>query len=159
MSWPTARAALRPGLMPIRKILVAVDFSPYSTLALESAKELAQATGASLTLVHVCEITELAIMDFVYIDPPEKIQGAVEAAQKALTELVEAQGGGMQTEVVLGSPAKALADAASDYDLMVVGTHGRTALSRMFVGSVTEQLVRLSPCTVVVAKGDVGEDD
>ena len=60
-------------------------------------------------------------------------------------------------KALVGVPWEAIADAAREgkYDLLVVGTHGRTGVSRAFIGSVAERLVRQAPCSVLVVRGSV----
>jgi nucleotide-binding universal stress UspA family protein len=56
----------------------------------------------------------------------------------------------LNTDVALGSPASVILERAVEYDLVVMGTHGRTGLERAWVGSVAEQVVRRSPCSVLL---------
>jgi nucleotide-binding universal stress UspA family protein len=142
------------------KILVAVDGSDTSQHALQQAIELAQGLSAALRIVHVVDMNwlplgpELAI-DFETISAArrgvgEKIVAAArESAQKAG---FVAEATLMETETPTQHVAETIAREASRWpaDLVVLGTHGRRGFQRLLLGSVAEQLTRLSPVPVLL---------
>ena len=158
-------AGLPGGAVPspfcIRKILVPVDFSECSRKALRYAIPFAKQFGASLTLLYVTQIN-YAAGEFGMIDSP-LMEGQVrEAAEKAMEKLLREEIGdavpaAKQTRI--GRPASEIAAAAKelDADLIILSTHGHTGLKHMLLGSVTENVVRLAPCPVLVVREEEHE--
>ena len=129
------------------KILVAVDFSDCSTMALDYACELAQQLDAKLCLLHV--LTRLADGSS---DEPEQIRLALEKLNSIISAREELA---LQTnkEVLTGVSAhRLIVDYArhNNVDLIVMGTHGRKGLARFALGSVAERVLRDAPCPVTV---------
>jgi nucleotide-binding universal stress UspA family protein len=137
-----------------KRILVATDLSAASEDALRQA---ASYTGSTLGVIHVMpnlvdvrplfpQNTEANAVHAVEIEA--KVRGALEDAAKAVTagpvEVFVAQG--LDHEAVIAQAKKWKAD------LLVVGSHGRTGIPRLLLGSVAEQLVRAAPCSVLVAR-------
>jgi len=150
-----------------RKILIPVDGSAPSDLALASAIELAKTFGAKLRLVHVVE--EMAYM--TGYDPFGGYAGDLirimrENGQKILQEgMAKAQAAGVEVDDVLFDTlgerlAESVASNARHWgaDLIVVGTHGRRGLARAFLGSGAEQIIRLAPVPVLVVRANGSAD-
>ena len=136
--------------MNYKKILFATDFSPASAEALHYATSLARDSGAVLLILHVEEAPtafaagEMMLPPVDYPNPEiRKMLEAVvpdDAAVKYEHHLLE------------GSPAEEIVSLANEkkVDLIVLGTHGRTGLRRVFIGSTAERLVRHATCPVLV---------
>jgi nucleotide-binding universal stress UspA family protein len=146
--------------MTLRRIAVAVDFSPESIYAFDHAVGLARRDGAAVTMVHVAvtiDPLEIGLPDAATL--PAFRQLIVEdasATERALTELrARAVGVAVDSVVVDGFPDAALVAAAAerDADLVVLGTHGRTGLGRALLGSVAEKVIRTAGRDVMVARG------
>jgi nucleotide-binding universal stress UspA family protein len=145
--------------MTIRKILCPIDFSEDSRQAMKSAAQLAIEHRAELMIFHAWYIPPMALgSEFGY--PAELVTDANGAADRGMAAaVVEARALGVATvssRVVCGPPwqeiiASATADPA--IDLIVIGTHGRTGLARVFLGSVAEMVVRHAPCSVLAIHG------
>jgi len=140
-----------------KRICCAVDFSDPSRLALYQAADLAKRDGAELMLVHVYEVPQPAVDVLL---PAVDLTGpaAAEAEQKLIGWVAEAarlRGAPVKTRILAGHPALEVARAASEAgcDLVVVGTHGRTGVKRLVLGSVAERIVREAHCDVLVARG------
>jgi len=145
--------------MNIKRILVPVDYSACSRSALRLAAELAQRLGGALEVLHVWNRPSY-VSDVVMTrsDP---------LSAKSLTTLIEENArrdleqflssAELPAEItwvsrlVAGDPASAILHElkVGKHELMVVGTHGRTGLSHLLLGSVAEKLVRLSPIPVL----------
>ncbi len=141
-----------------QRILCAVDFSEGSRAALRLAAELAREREAHLVLVHV---EEAPLWER---EPALRMPGDLTEERRAQvrTELAAWQ----HQAVMLGAPKVttavasgvawdrlvALAQDDPAVELVVVGTHGRTGLSRALIGSVAERVVRHAPCSVLVAR-------
>ena len=141
--------------MKIKRILVPVDFSELSKQALQVADDMAVEKGAELHVLHVYEIVQVSIMDFNYVDPPEKIAQVAQAAEKELanwTAQLKTPQERLRKQVVTGSPVREISNASANADLIVMGTHGRSGVSHFLMGSVAERVVQAAKCSVLVVK-------
>lgn len=141
----------------IKRILVPVDFSDRSRATVPIAEALAEVYGARLELLYV--IDEDAVpMAHVPLLGPVRVSGQeVQARFHKLMEKLVAQYNGsvkVSGSVVLGHPARDILSRAEEdeIDMIVMSTHGRTGLERMFLGSVAEKVVRRAPCPVFTVK-------
>ena len=151
-------------------IVVGIDYSPASDLALERGLELA--TARPLAEVHVVNVVRL-YGEQVLIDRPAEPAGfagvSLADAKQQLGRYVEQrrsaflakQGESRATgtwrvvsHLRLEAPAEEIAQLSADLeaDLVVVGTHGRRGVARLMLGSVAESVVRLAPCPVLVVR-------
>jgi nucleotide-binding universal stress UspA family protein len=154
------RPARRAGGKRFGRILHASDFSPASRRAFDVAVGLAKAHGAALMLVHVVE-TALPWAEDAYVSPEiytRLVESARAVATKRLDALVRrarAAGLSVSGRLVDGSPRDAIPRAAkrAHADLLVVGTHGRTGLQKLLLGSVAERVVATAPCPVLTVRG------
>ena len=143
----------------IRRILHATDFSRASTPALTWAVDMAKANRARLTVVHVMAPPSLALPGEGYVSPAlyENLESSARAqANKRLAKVVaRAKTAGVRANVLLleGVPHERIARAARRADLLVIGTHGRSGLAKLFLGSVAGRLVTLAPCPVLTVRG------
>ena len=152
-----APATDRPG--PSR-ILVATDFSPPSDTALEFARTLAARFGASLHLLHVVEDPTIGgpVASEMYLaESPATRTERLKDSQARLSHRVTGSDRAAlnaTTEVVFGRSAEMIVDYAADTkaDLIVMGTHGRTGLAHLLVGSVAERVVRHAACPVLTVR-------
>ena len=146
----------------IARILVPVDFGPHSDRAVRYATYLAGKLGASVELVHVVDnpVASGAWTAEVYVpNLPQLLESLIGEANKRLTAMKSLVAGhGIQAEAIVltGQPAHTIVDhaLARGFDLIVMGTHGRTGLSHVFVGSVAERVVRKAPCPVMTLRDD-----
>jgi universal stress protein A len=148
----------------LERILVPVDFSPGSHIALEYAAFLAAKVGASIDVLHVMEPHPYPAAEaVVQLGGGAVKQTLAEFARseagKAMEKLLaDAEGhpgiGSVKGRLESGRPSEVIAQTAHDagYDLIVMGTHGRTGLSRLFLGSVAEQVQRLARCPVLTVR-------
>jgi nucleotide-binding universal stress UspA family protein len=145
--------------MKMRRILHPSDFSSASRAAFARAVAMARADGAELLLVHV--MTPVIPPMDGYISPKlyDDMQRSMEAhARKQLDKLVaKAKASRIRVRGVLleGTPADRIVRAARSHhaDVIVIGTHGRTGLARVFLGSVAERVVGTAPCPVLTVRG------
>jgi nucleotide-binding universal stress UspA family protein len=135
-----------------RKILYSTDFSTMGHTALEMATSLARDRGAKLVIVHV-EEPPMAYGggEFYYgMDEPNR-----EEIQRMLAEVVPTDPT-IQYEhrLMIGLPATSIVEMArrENVELIVMGSHGRTGLTRLLMGSVAEEVVRKAECPVLVVK-------
>lgn len=143
-----------------QRILTAVDFSEAAEEALRRARELAEATGASLYLLHVVEEPPALFYADVLADPTINplgetpiIEMMVENAQKRLTTLGQRYGVDPdRCLVVTGAPRSEILDQAEKIgaDLIVVGRHGHGFFERLLIGSVSSYVVNHADRDVLV---------
>ncbi len=154
----------------MRHILVATDFSDTAAAALGQAASLASALGARVTLLHVVyddKITEtllgLDAMEYLTRMVGEEAtaeEGAEYLRNSALDKLRESIASvpdprpDMEPAVVSGKPAEEIVAyaAAHGVDFIVVGTLGRGAIGKAFLGSVADKVIRLAECPVLVVR-------
>jgi len=138
--------------MNAKKILFPTDFSHLSDAALEHASALARDTGATLLIVHVEEPPMAYGGGEMYYGIPEPDRDEV----RRMTEAVRPTDPEVRFEhrLVDGSPAEEIVRVADEehVDMIVIGTHGRTGLKRLLMGSTAEQVMRLAKCPVFVFK-------
>lgn len=142
------------------RILVATDFSPASDAALEHARTLARQFGSSLNLVHVFEdpFTSGAFVgDGTVMMPMDLREALLESAGAQLADRHAAHAEalpGSSTDLLIGSGAKSIVEHAqtTHADLIVMGTHGRTGLPHLLLGSVAERVVRTATCPVLTTR-------
>lgn len=139
-----------------RHVLCPVDFSPSSKYGIDLAAELAEKDGLGITLLHVLDLPvgysgEPTTLDFV--------SGLDRTSSELLDRWADELRAKVQIPVtkrtLIGNPAEQILTALDQdltYDLVIVGTHGRTGLSRALLGSVAEKIVRTAPCAVLVAR-------
>ncbi|MBU7013823.1 MAG: universal stress protein [Theionarchaea archaeon] len=140
-----------------KKILIATDGSEHSERAEAHGLMLAKRSGALVTALYVVEVVHPARS---IGGPPsllleEQKEGLMEEGKKIVDRVVQ-KGKDMGVEVhpmvEEGHPAQEIIDHAADYDLVVVGTLGRTGLSHLLLGSVAERVVRHAPAPVLVVR-------
>jgi nucleotide-binding universal stress UspA family protein len=135
-------------MLPIRSILVPTDFSTGAEAAAEVAYVLARAVGARVTLLHVYQLPAYVFPDgSAYLTPPDTaaaIAGAVDEQLRALEEKAERAGVPAAVQSAQGLAADEILRVAREggYDLIVMGTHGRTGVKRLVFGSIAEQVTR-----------------
>jgi nucleotide-binding universal stress UspA family protein len=143
----------------MRRILFASDLSKASAKAFATAVTLAKATHVEMVILHV-------LVPFVPLVPESYIGGATldqinaDARRWGVQQLAKltakAKGGGVRASglIMTGDPAGQIVRAAraKRAGLLVLGTHGRTGLSRLFVGSVAQRVIASARCPVVTVR-------
>lgn len=149
-------------MIQLKKILFPTDFSDCAAGAQQFALEFAKQFGAELHVLHIIHDLSLEVPEFgmglafpAYVENvPQHRQEAREATLKALRERLPE---GTETDpkitcsVEFGQPFLQILEYAKQHeiDLIVVGTHGRTGLAHILLGSVAERIVQKSTCPVL----------
>ncbi len=140
-------------MISIRRILVPVDLSGTSEHALVYAGELAEKLGAQLTILYVVPEPAAVLPDMMMPVPvaTADVDDLTAAGQQSLAELIAAKNLGRlnpTAEVRLGDAGEEIVAAAKELnaDMIVVGTHGRSGLKHLLLGSVADHVVRHAPC-------------
>ncbi len=145
-------------LVRLSRILCPVDFSEPSREAVHYAADLAQQFGAELTLLSVYQVPGYALPDGVLVAGPETLNQIAGDVDRQLDEWRrEAEDRGapsVRTESAMGAPHTEIVRHAGDraIELIVIGTHGRTGLKHVLLGSTAEKVVRTAPCPVLTVR-------
>jgi nucleotide-binding universal stress UspA family protein len=144
-------------MVSIKKILYPTDFSSYSNQAYFHAIALAETYDARLTILHVYTPRVAAIAVAPDGIPPVVSETADDRARwQGQLEQIRPLNSDVSADHVMleGDPAEEIIDYANNanIDLIVMGTHGRTGLERLLLGSVAEKVLRGAQCSVLVAK-------
>ena len=146
-------------MTPIKKLLCPVDCSESSKVALEYGLFIAKHFGAKAHVLHAWHVSMHVRPDLsVWVEAggQQPIHEVVEAEARSETErflstLDPATRATIDVHLVQAEPAKAIIETAAreKFDLIVMGTHGRSGLAHLALGSVAERVVRHSPCPVL----------
>lgn len=149
---PTAEGpakAAAPEARPFKKIVIAMDGSVTSAAAVTSASEIARRTGAKIILIHVSD-WQLHYRAPAHPVPDESVEQEFRVAETLLKTM------GIETLVLRlrGEVASVLVDFCTDHDvdLLAMGTHGRSGVTRWALGSVTEKTLRAATCPMLVVR-------
>jgi universal stress protein A len=138
--------------MDVKRILFPTDLSNVTDGALSLATSLARDNGATLIIVHVEELPIAYGVGEMYFDAlgptRQKLRTMLEAILPSDPTVA------CEHHLIPGEPASAIVDFAKEknIDLIVMGTHGRTGLKRVLMGSIAEAVVRSAPCPVLSYK-------
>jgi nucleotide-binding universal stress UspA family protein len=136
-----------------RKILVPTDFSIGARLALVEALDLAKQFQGRVEVLHVARAAPTYVAGGIVPETYVADFREREQAQADLVQWLNDTRGATQVEgrVVIGDPVREIVAAATTgrYDLIIMGTHGRTGLTRLLMGSVAEGVLRHAPCHVL----------
>ena len=139
-------------MTPFKHLLVPTDFGESADRALALAIDIASQSGAKITLFHVWILPSAysAYGQGVYWPSDDIEREARTTLERALAKAKERYPK-TESALVCGQAWRAILELATerDVDLIVMGTHGRRGLSRLFLGSVAEKVVRLSPVPVL----------
>jgi nucleotide-binding universal stress UspA family protein len=138
----------------MKKILIATDGSDYTKEAVSTGLHLAKILGAKVTALYV--IDQTSFVSFPIDSSIVSVYSLLENEGKRAVEEVKKEGETLGIDVtpvvVEGSPTRKIIEMAADFDLIVIGTLGRSALSKLFMGSVAERVTRYAPCPVLVVR-------
>lgn len=145
-------------MVAFRKILVPTDGSECAREAVRVAAELAQAFAARMVIVYFFEPFKYALPEGYVIYTPEQMNHMLQEFEAMVSEAAtlarEAGAASVETQVLQGVPASGIGEHAEQegFDLIVMGSHGRTGLGRALMGSIAEKVVRTAHCPVLTVK-------
>jgi nucleotide-binding universal stress UspA family protein len=144
----------------IRRIVSATDFSSASNRALEMAVDLAKQNKGELLLVHVL-VPSMSYPEDSYVDPAfyldleKSTRRTAQAALDKLTNKIKRAKVKVKGLLLKGTAHDQIVRAAKNRraDLIVIGTHGRTGLTKLLMGSVAGRIVSEASCPVLTVRG------
>jgi nucleotide-binding universal stress UspA family protein len=139
-------------MLPLGTVLHPTDFSENSEFAFRVACALARDYKARLLLLH---IIPPPMVVYAGGPVPAETWPSIEEVEEKLRQLKgHAHGARVETQIMEGDPVDMILRAAEEThsDVIVMGTHGRTGLGRLLLGSVAESVIRKAPCPVLSAK-------
>lgn len=145
----------------IKKILYATDYSKASARALDDAVSLAKQNDAELWVAHVIEPLGAYATgdDFggaeLYMKLEDAAKREAEAGMKKLMQKLQSLNVKAKSLLLRGTAYDQIVKAAKSKkaDMIVIGTHGRTGLSKLFMGSVAGKVVSMATCPVLTVRG------
>ena len=144
-------------MIQIKRVLLPTDFSEFAQPAADYAREFVERFQAQLHLLHVLE-TQVTTTQFVMgLTIPERIEESAAEATDHLKKIYDDQWSREHSLVygtAHGPPFVQIVQYARDnqIDLIIMGTHGRTGLPHVFIGSVAERVVQHAPCPVLTVR-------
>lgn len=144
--------------MPYKHVLAATDFSEMGNRAIARAVPIARDARAALTLLHVIDappVPNPLYGHYSIVTDEEGEKRALAKARETLAAQLASAGGSDATLLVrVGDATDEILDCAREAgaDLIVLATHGRRGVRRLVLGSVTERVVRLATCSVLVVR-------
>ncbi len=151
-------------MINLKRILLPTDFSEYSRRAQNYACAFAEQFGAELHVLHVVQDLVALVPEpgLAFPPPGDYMKELKESAERSLATVPDAKwavGKKIVRSVRQGPPFVEIIRYAkeNDVDLIILGTHGRTGLSHMLLGSVAEKVVRKAPCPVLTVRPDEHE--
>jgi len=145
-------------MRPFRRMVVLVDFSAHSAAAVRYATDLSRRYEAALDLLHVFQPTTYVLPEGYVVPTASQLEAVLISleAQLAETKRAAEQAGArnVQTKLLQGGVATEILRFAKERecDLIIMGTHGRTGLKHMLLGSVAEYIVRVAPTPVLTVR-------
>jgi nucleotide-binding universal stress UspA family protein len=142
-------------MITIKSILCPVDFSDAARNAVRYACEFAKSMGSKVYLLNVVEPRPMAAdLSMNYIPLEEDLERAAGEDLDEILQEVKKSGIDAEADVMIGTPAEVILEQAGklDVSLLIMGSHGKTGLSRLLMGSVAEVVVRKANCPVLIVK-------
>ena len=138
----------------MKRVLIATDGSDYTKEAVSQGLHLAKVLGAEVTALYVVDQTSFVSfpMDSSIVSVYSLLENEGKRAVEDVVKEGEAMGLKVTPLIIEGSPTRKIVETSADFDLVVLGTLGRSALSKLFMGSVAERVTRYAPCPVLVVR-------
>jgi nucleotide-binding universal stress UspA family protein len=145
-------------MRPFKKILIPTDGSENTKAAIAKGLELAKTMDAEVTALYVVDQT--SFINFPMDSTIVSVYSMLEKEGKEAVDFVKREGEKMGVKVTIklqeGSPSRKIVDESKFHDLVVMGTLGRSGISKLLLGSVAERVVRFAECPVLVVRANRG---
>ena len=147
-------------MFKIHSILCPVDFSDASRKAVQYAREFSASMGSSVYLLNVVEPRPMAVdITLNYVPLEEDLEKAAKADLEVVLQQFLSVGLKAECSVEIGNPSDVILEKSGELhaNLVIMGSHGKTGLSRFIMGSVAETVVRKANCPVLIVKAEENE--
>ena len=147
-------------MFKIHSILCPVDFSDASRKAVRYAREFAASMGSVVYLLNVVEPRPMAVdITLNYVPLEEDLEKAAKADLDFVLQQFLSAGLKAECSVEIGNPSDVILEKSGELNanLVIMGSHGKTGLSRFIMGSVAETVVRKANCPVLIVKAEENE--
>jgi universal stress protein A len=158
----SARTAPDEGDLTYKVILVPIDFSEHSKKTIKYATRFAAHYRATIRLLHVFQIPDYAVTQYEHRQQgSDQLKNQVDVAEEEARENLEAltnellsQGMNVKASLRVGYPFEEIILMADspEIDLIIIGSHGRSGIRRLLLGSTAERVVEHAPCPVLVVR-------
>jgi universal stress protein A len=157
-----ARSATDEGDLTYRVILVPIDFSEHSKKTIQYATRFAARYQATIWLLHVFQVPDYAVTQYEHRQVGcDQLKNQVDIAEEEARQNLEIfergllnQGVDVKAFLRVGYPFEEIIQVANDpqIDLIIIGSHGRSGIKRLLLGSTADRVVEHAPCPVLVVK-------
>ncbi len=143
-------------IVSFKKILIPTDGSEYTKVAIRKGLTLAKQTGAEVTALYVMDQTPFVNMpiDSTTVTIHSILRDEGKEALDYVKKMGDEMGVEVETRIEEGFPVRNILEHSKTFDLIVMGTLGRTGFSKLLMGSVAEKVVRHAQIPVMVVRGD-----
>ncbi len=146
---------------PLERILCATDFSDVSRTVVPYGIEMARKLSARLSVCHIVDLPAISVYGEAVFDPIAHQQYFVDFARNEMENQMKNADIEWEPMIAIGHTTEEIPRIVAEkaIDLVVAATHGRSGFKRFFLGSVTERLMRILPCPLLVLRGEVPGDE
>ena len=146
---------------PLDRILCATDFSNVSRAVVPFSIDMAKKLNAKLYICHVIDLPAVSVYGEAVFDPVSHQQYFVDFARNEMENLLSGADIDWEPLISIGQTTEEIEERVAEHaiDMVVASTHGRSGLKRLFLGSVTERLMRTLPCPLLVLRGESSKDE
>lgn len=140
--------------MNFGRILLPTDGRVYTSPAIDKGIELAKLSGGKVTAFYILDqsVYSSMPMDAAIVNVYQTLEKEGHDAVAYVKRKAEEAGVGFEERIVEGVPANAINSVSGDYDIIVMGTLGRTGVSKALMGSVAEKVIEGAKCPVMVVR-------
>ncbi|MDD2627036.1 MAG: universal stress protein [Methanomethylophilus sp.] len=140
--------------MNYQNILIPTDGSEFTDAAIDNAIALAKISGGRITALYVLDqsVYSNMPMDAAIVNVYETLQHEGKNAVSYIKKKAAENGVDFTEKIVEGLPANTICMMSADYDLIVMGTLGRTGMNKVLMGSVAEKVIEGAKCPVMVVR-------
>ena len=139
----------------IKRVVIPVDNTEVSKGVARRGAFLAKLLGVNAKVITVND-THQFIASVVLED---KLKKEAESFLESFKKIGEEMGVKIETELITGNPAEEIVKYTNENDLIIMANHGKKGIDRFMLGSVSEEVVRNAPCSVLVVKVNNNKDD
>ncbi len=139
----------------IKRVVVPIDDTEASKIATEQGAYFAKLLNVDVTLISINEAQQYVLSTLL----ENKLNETKIKNLDQVKQIAEQKGVNVSTELKRGVPADEIVNYTDDEDLIVMASHGRTGFNRFLLGSVSEEVLKRAPCSVMIIRPNEKNDD